>query len=96
MENSPLEWTLDPNPNRPSVEAWTLKWCYRVLDADVDDRWVAWRQFRHPSLNGSCLGELWVDTCLTFEAALAQAERWHVELDADHDLEWIHRESTYA
>jgi hypothetical protein len=97
MKNSPLEWSLDPSPHFPHVEALTLKWSYRVhTDINVEDRWVAWRQIRHRALNDRYVGELFEDHFLSFESALAAAECWHLENDGDFDIEWVHRHSIYA
>jgi hypothetical protein len=97
MKGNPLKWKLNPSPHFPHVEALTEKWRYRVhSDIHVDDHWVAWREFRHRGLSDCCVGELLEDTFLSFDDALAQAERWHTENDADHDIEWIQRASFNA
>jgi hypothetical protein len=94
MKSNQLQWKLNHNPNLPFVEAFTLKWRYEVhSDLSIDGHWVAHREFIHRDLSDRLIGELWEDTFCTFEEALAAAESWHAERDADYDLEWIERRS---
>ena len=77
MTSNPLKWTLNPNPNLPFVEAFTLKWRYEVhADVSIDGHWVAHREFTHRDLSDRLIGELLEDTFCTFEEALAAAESW--------------------